>query len=209
MRVDGHPLSIADRAILRRFASPVRADGPKTVRQNVVVQSNSDESIVSEERADGLKDPQSGVLVQSLIDGCMPSPEGVDGSDKGASVRSELVAKSGLLVVTETATSLQQYFWTARLSFPHCTPPHAVRHAPRTTSTRRHLFCLRLAQTRTENIMMDHLAKIAGQQREATAVPELQNTRLRLCSSQFLQPSTVQILIHWPKPTTSTLWEYF
>ena len=32
MKVDGHPLFIADRALLRRFSSPVRADGSKTMR---------------------------------------------------------------------------------------------------------------------------------------------------------------------------------
>ena len=57
MRVDGHPtgnnLTLADRVLLRRFASPVRADGSKRNRRDVMVQSNSDECSAGEERADG------------------------------------------------------------------------------------------------------------------------------------------------------------
>ena len=74
-------------------------------RQCVVVQNNSDECIVNEQRADGFNDPESEVFVQSLSDGCMQSQEGADGSEGGTSVRSELIASSGLLVDAASATS--------------------------------------------------------------------------------------------------------
>ena len=96
-RVDGHPtgnnLTLADRVLLLRFASPMRADGSKTDRRNVAVQSFSDGRNSSSDK----------------------TREQADGSEKTANVD----LKRGAGVELSFGTDTQQHFWTASLLFPH------------------------------------------------------------------------------------------